>query len=409
MQVRLVCGIITVPYQALFVEKEERMSEKRKDKRGRILRTGESQRPNLTYQYRYKDIRGNTHYVYAPTLEELRAKEAVIQKDVTDGIDYCAGETTVLELIERYVSQKQGVRYNTKVGYNFVKNLVKEEDFGYRKIKTIKPSDAKQWLIKLHDDGYKYSTLTTVRGVLKPAFEMAVEDDVVRRNPFLFRVVDVVPNDTVPRKALTKDEQRKLLEYVQSDKCRSRHYDEIVILLGTGVRISELYGLTKSDVDFQNGVVRIERQLTRTRNSEYYIEKPKTESGFRLIPMSAEVRQAFQNVISKRKIPKVETIVGGHIGFLFLDKDGKPKVAGHLEHAMKRIVDNYNKSHNDKLVVTPHILRHTFCTEMAQAGMPVKELQYLMGHSDVGTTMNIYTHSSFDAAKQAFEKIAASR
>lgn len=382
------------------------MSEKRKDKKGRILRTGESQRPNLTYQFRYKDIRGKTHYVYAPTLEELREKEIAIQKDITDGIDYCAGETTVLELIERYISQKQGVRYNTKVGYNFVFNLVKREDFGYRKIKTVKPSDAKQWFIKLHDDGYSYSTLTSVRGVLKPAFEMAVEDDVVRRNPFLFRVVDVIQNDTVPRKALTKDEQSKLLGYVQSDKCRRRYYDEIVILLGTGMRISELYGLTKSDVDFQKGVVRIERQLTRTRNCEYYIENPKTESGFRQIPMSAEVQRAFHNVIRSRKSPKVEVIVGGHTGFLFLDKDGKPKVAGHMEHAMKRIVDNYNKSHTDKLVVTPHVLRHTFCTEMAQAGMPVKELQYLMGHADANTTMNTYTHMSFEAAKQAFDRIA---
>ena len=235
---------------------------------------------------------------------------------------------------------------------------------------------------------------------------MAVEDDVVRRNPFLFRVVDVIQNDTVPRKALTKDEQSKLLEYVQSDKCRRRYYDEIVILLGTGMRISELYGLTKSDVDFQKGVVRIERQLTRTRNCEYYIENPKTESGFRQIPMSAEVQRAFHNVIRSRKSPKVEVIVGGHTGFLFLDKDGKPKVAGHMEHAMKRIVDNYNKSHTDKLVVTPHVLRHTFCTEMAQAGMPVKELQYLMGHADANTTMNTYTHMSFEAAKQAFDRIA---
>ena len=159
-------------------------------------------------------------------------------------------------------------------------------------------------------------------------------------------------------------------------------------------------------IDFQKGVVRIERQLTRTRNCEYYIENPKTESGFRQIPMSAEVQRAFHNVIRSRKSPQVEVIVGGHTGFLFLDKDGKPKVAGHMEHAMKRIVDNYNKSHTDKLVVTPHVLRHTFCTEMAQAGMPVKELQYLMGHADANTTMNTYTHMSFEAAKQAFDRIA---
>jgi len=90
-----------------------------------------------------------------------------------------------------------------------------------------------------------------------------------------------------------------------------------------------------------------------------------------------------------------------------LDKDEKPKVAGHFEHALKRIVDKYNETHFDQLTVTPHILRHTFCTKLARAGMPVKELQYLMGHSDVGTTLKIYTHLDYDAAAQSFQKYSA--
>ena len=141
------------------------MAEKRKDKKGRILKDGESYRSDGRYMYRYTDIRGNRKCIYAQTL---------------DGIDQAAGSITVLALVERYIPQRQGVRYNTKVGYNFVLNLLKKEDFAYRQIKDIKPSDAKQWFIKLHDDGYKYSSITTVRGVLRPAFEMAVEDDIVR-------------------------------------------------------------------------------------------------------------------------------------------------------------------------------------------------------------------------------------
>lgn len=386
------------------------MAEKRKDKKGRVLKDGESFRADGRYMYRYMDLRGNRKYIYAHDLNELREKEQVILRDIQDGIDYAAGEITVLALVERYIPQRQGVRYNTKVGYNFVLNLLKKEDFAYRKIKDIKPSDAKQWFIKLHDDGYRYSSVTTIRGVLKPAFEMAVEDDIVRRNPFSFRVVDVIPNDTVPRKALTQEEKDKYLEYVLNDKCRRRYYDEIIILLGTGLRISELYGLTKSDIDFKNRRIRIERQLTRTRNCEYYVEKPKTDSGERFVPMDDAVYQAFQNVINNRKTPKVEMLIGGHSGFLFLDKDGKPKVAGHLEHAMKRIIDNYNKSHDVKLPrITPHVLRHTFCTDMANAGMEIKNLQYLMGHGDAYTTLNIYTHSSYVAAEKAHAKIAASR
>ena len=133
----------------------------------------------------------------------MREKEQIILRDIQDDIDYTAGEITVLALVERYILQRQGVRYNTKVGYNFVLNLLKKEDFAYRQIKDIKPSDAKEWFIKLHDGGYKYSTITTATSVLKPAFEMAVEDDIVRRNPFSFRVVDVIPMTPLPAKPVS--------------------------------------------------------------------------------------------------------------------------------------------------------------------------------------------------------------
>ncbi len=389
------------------------MPEKRKDAKGRILKDGESQRKNGSYDFRYTDVHGKRRSVYAKTLEELREKEREIQRDLDDGIDYSAGTITVLDLMERYIAQKQSVRYNTKVGYTFVTNLMKKEDFGCRQIKNIKPSDGKALFIKLYNDGRSYSTINSIRGVLRPAFEMAVEDDIIRRNPFSFRVVDVVPNNAVTRKALTPQEKDKLLAYIQEDKCRRRYYDEVIILLGTGLRISELYGLTKSDIDFEQRRIRVSKQLTRTRHMgscEYYVEKPKTESGERYIPiLDNAVYQAFQRVIQGRRNPQIEYIIDGYTGFLFLDKDGKPKVAGHLEHALKRIVDNYNKSHTDKLTVSPHVLRHTFCTDMAAAGMDWKSLQYIMGHSDANTTMNIYAHSSYEMAEKAMAKVVQSR
>ena len=126
------------------------MSEKRKDHKGRILRTGESQRKDLIYQYRYTDIQGKRQTIYSSDLKELREKEKEIQKQLDEGIDYAAGKATVIALVERYISLKQGVRYNTKVGYNFVLNLIKKEDFGYRQIRDIKVSDAQQWIMKHH-------------------------------------------------------------------------------------------------------------------------------------------------------------------------------------------------------------------------------------------------------------------
>ena len=310
------------------------MAERRKDNKNRVLKEGESQRQNGTYMYRYTDVRGKRTCVYAKTLEELRAKEQKIQRELLDGIDYAAGEITVLDLLKRYIATKTGVRYNTKVGYQFVLNLVTKEDFGYRKIRDIKPSDAKQWFIKLHQDGRRYSTITSVRGVVRPAFEMAVEDDILRRNPFSFQITDVVPNDSQTRQAISGEVKERFLSFIRESKHYSRYYDEIIILLGTGIRVSELYGLTRADLDFEARRIKVERQLTRTRHCKYYIEKPKTASGERYIPMTEQVCQAFQNVVQRRKQPKVELLIDGHTGFLFLDKDGKPKVAMHLEHVM---------------------------------------------------------------------------
>ena len=385
------------------------MAERRKDSKNRVLRAGESQRKDGTYMYRYTDVTGKRVCVYARTLEDLRVKEQTIQKELNDGIDYAAGEIIVLDLLKRYIATKTGVRYNTKVGYQFVLNLVSKESFGCLKIRDIKPSDAKQWFIKLYQDGRRYSTITSVRGVLRPAFEMEVEDDIIRRNPFSFQITDVVPNDSKTRQAISGEVKERFLTFIRESRHYSQYYDEIIILLGTGMRVSELYGLTRADLDFEARRIKVERQLTRTRHCEYYVEKPKTASGERYIPMTDEVYRAFQNAVQRRKQPKVELLIDGHTGFLFLDKDGKPKVAMHLEHVIKRIVDRYNGVHEDKLPsITPHVMRHTFCTEMANSGIDLKSLQYLMGHSDAGVTLNVYTHASYEAAENAMRKAVGS-
>ena len=336
------------------------MSEKRKDNKGRILRTGESQRKDLIYQYRYTDIRGKRQTIYSSDLKELREKEKTIQKQLDDGIDYAAGKITVLALLERYISLKQGVRYNTKVGYNFVLNLVKKEDFGYRQIRDIKVSDAQQWIMKLHNDGKGYSTITSVRGVVKPAFQMAYNEDIIRRNPFDFKLVDVVPNDSQKRIAMTAEQQELWMGFIREDKTYTKYYDEFVVLLGTGMRVSEFCGLTKSDLDFENRRIRVDHQLVRERGGKYYVEKTKTECGCRYIPMTEEVYQSLQNILARRKKVKTEIVVDGYGSFLLLDKDDKPKVALHIENEMRWAMKKYKKLHPDKPLphITPHVFRH---------------------------------------------------
>ena len=384
------------------------MSEKRRDNKGRILRTGESQRKDLIYQYRYTDIRGKRRTIYSSNLSELRKKEAEILKQLSEGIDYAAGQITVIALVERYIRLKQGTRYNTKVGYKFVLNIIKKEDFGYRQIRDIKVSDAQAWMIKLHDDGRGYSTLTSVRGVIKPAFQMAYNEDAIRKNPFDFKLVDVVPNDSQKRIALTDEQQEIWMNFIREDKTYSKYYDEFVVLLGTGMRVSEFCGLTKDDLQFSERRIRVDHQLVRERGGKYYVEKTKTECGCRFIPMTDEVYRSLLNILERRKKVAKEFIVDGYSGFLLLDKNDHPKVALHIENEMRWAMKKYSKLHPDKPLphITPHVFRHTFCTNMANKGMDVKHLQYIMGHSDVGVTLNVYTHANYDlAAEQILEII----
>lgn len=381
------------------------MSDKRKDHKGRILRKGEGQRKDLLYQYRYTDLEGKRRTVYSSDLRQLREKENEIQKFLNSGVDYAAGNITVVELIERYIRLKRGVRYNTRVGYQFVLNLVRKENFGYRKIRDIKVSDAKQWFIKLTEDGRGYSTITSVRGVIKPAFQMAYNEDIVRRNPFDFKL-DMIPNNSKKRIAMTEEQQKAFLTFIEEDRHYCKYLDEFLVLLGTGMRISEFTGLTVHDLDFEKRRIHVDHQLVRKRSGEYYIEETKTKSGVRYIPMVEKVYESLQNILANRKPVETECVIGGHSGFILLDKDGNPKIAMHIEHVMKRAWNKYNATHETPLPpITPHVLRHTFCTNMANAGMDIKSLQYLMGHSDVSVTLNVYTHASYDKAEQAMRQI----
>ena len=214
------------------------------------------------------------------------------------------GEMTVLDLVKKHLSQKTGVRHNTEANYNFALNIIKKEDFGRHRIDRVKLSDAKCWLIKLQQDGRGYSSIHSIRGVVRPAFQMAVDDDLIRKNPFEFQLATVVVNDSVTREAITRKQERAFLEFVKGDKHFSRYYDGIYILFKTGLRISEFVGLTLADLDMKNRKISVNQQLQRKRNMEYIIEDTKTSSGTREIPMTDDVYSASSALSPAGQGPK---------------------------------------------------------------------------------------------------------
>lgn len=396
---------------------------RRKDNRGRVLNDGETQRADGRYAYQYTDVLGNRKSVYSWKLLpsdrmpsgkradlSLREKEKHIAADLNSGIVPCGGNMTVLQLVEKYISQKTGVRHNTQANYNFVINIIKKEDFGAKRIDKVKLSDAKAWLIKLQKDGRGYSSIHSIRGVVRPAFQMAVDDDLLVKNPFEFQLATVVVNDSVTREAITRKQERQFLEFVKNDKHFCKYYEGIFILFKTGMRISEFVGLTVSDLDIKNRKIIIDHQLQRTRDMQYVIEDTKTSCGTREIPMADEVHECFKTILQNRKKPKVEPVIGGKSGFLYLDKNGMPMVALHWEKYFQHIREKYNKIYRVQMPkVTPHVCRHTFCSNMAKSGMNPKTLQYVMGHSDIGVTLNTYTHVQYEDAKKEIEHICSAK
>ena len=398
------------------------MSNKRKDNKGRVLHNGEYQQSNGRYRFKYYDGTGKERYLYSWRLDKndrmpegkrqgpsLREQEKELQINQFSRFSSDGGNLTVLELVRRYTATKVGVRESTKAGYQTTINFLEKDPFGQRRIDSIKISDAKLWLISMQQrQGKGYSTIHTIRGILRSAFRQAYDDDMIRRNPFDFELATFIVNDSVTREAITRDQERKYLEFVKQDKHFSRYYEGIYILFNTGLRISEFVGLTTKNIDFKNHKIIVDHQLIRTSKMQYMIEEPKTESGIREIPMSEEVEEAFRTIIDRRKKPKMEPIIDGYSGFLYLDKNNMPMVALHWEKYFRHILEKYNGIYKVQMPkVTPHVCRHTFCSKMAKSGMNPKSLQYIMGHADISVTLNTYTHVKFEDAEAEMKRVVA--
>lgn len=399
------------------------MSEKRRDKKGRILRNGECQRDNGLYQFDYIGLDGKHRCIYSWKLEptdplpkgkrkcvSLREKEIEIQKEIDNELIPFGGGLTVLQLVNKYIYQKTGVRPSTRTGYKTVTNFLEKDQFGSRRIDTIKMSDAKIWLVKLQREGGRsYSSIHNIRGVLRPAFRMALDDDMIKKNPFEFPLMDVIVNDSVTRDAITHAQKRKFLEFIKNDKHFCKYYDAVYILFYTGMRISEFTGLTVQDIDFETKRLNVERQLQRTSQMQYIILPPKTKSGGRIIPITQEVCDCFKRIVDNRKKVDPEPVIDGHSGFLFYDKNDMPMVSLHWEKYFKHMREKYNNIYKEQLpLITPHVCRHTYCSHMAGSGMNPKHLQYLMGHSDIGVTLNTYTHIELDNVTKEVNRLEKS-
>ena len=392
---------------------------KRRDNKNRVLQRGESQRQDGRYCYKYVNALGKTEYVYAwkllPTDRtpkgkredlSLREKERNIQKDLYDGIDTKGSKMTLCQLYAKKNAQRPNVKKNTLNGRKYLMQALEDDLLGSMSIDRIKPSDAKEWAITTKEKGFSFKTISNYKRSLKASFYMAIQDDCVRKNPFGFNLSDVIEDDSKPKIALNEEQEKELLHFIEHDNVYQKYYDDVLILLKTGLRISEFCGLTKKDIDFEHHTISISHQLLKDKDG-YYIDEPKTKSGIRKVPMSDETEQAIKRVLKRKQKPKIKEI-DGYRDFLFLSVNSYPMQESNYRYTLKGIVKKFNKNHEEQLPnITPHILRHTFCTKLAQMNMNPKNLQYIMGHSSITITLDLYAHASEVGANKEMRRLIA--
>lgn len=396
--------IFEVQCPFVFLKGENYMAEKRKDDKGRLLEKGESQRKDGSYMYRWNDLEGKRRTIYAPTLNELRNKKLDIsKKEIFCGISWSDGKMTVRNLIEQF-ENLQNVKITTRKKYEYFHTLLEKIGIMDVPIKDIRTSTAKMYMVRLSEFGYAYGTVQNVKAYLSPAFQMAVEDDLLLKNPFLFKLHRLIEDDRKERTCISEEEEKRLLEFTKSHGWFRHSYEDIVILLNTGMRVSELYGLTFSDIDMKNRRIYVNKQL-HWIDGKYQILSTKSKAGVRTLAMNDVTRKAFLKKFTDKR-PQVEYVIDGHSGFIFINHRGRPKTRRNLQITMENIRKKYKElGLGEFSEITPHVLRHTFCSRMVEKGMNVKTLQMVMGHSDISTTLNVYTHKTPEDVAKEMENI----
>lgn len=401
--------------------------ERRKDNKNRVLKEGEYQRSCGTYEYKWRDKRGNRHSISAVTLEELREKEIDVLRDIMDGVRTDKNNLTINDLYKSWIQIKRGLKDNTFSNYKYMYGMFVEPDFGKSKLNDLKRSDIRGFYNYLADErNVKVNTIDSIHTVLHQVLELGVEDDYLRYNPAdnaLKELKKARNIESEKRRALTIPEQDLFEAYLSKQGQYHRWYPIFIIMLYTGMRVGEITGLRWEDIDLEEEIISVNHTLVYfdKRNEErctFAINTTKTKAGERIIPMLPKVKQAF--LMEKQYQEEVglrsKSVVDGYRDFIFVNRFGNVQHQGTLNKALRRIIRDCNydvldRDHSEDVTILPkfsnHSLRHTFTTRMCEAGVNIKAMQSILGHADAETTLDIYAEATKDLKKSeliSFEK-----
>lgn len=399
------------------------IKEKRKDNKNRLLKEGEYQRKNNTYEYRWKDHFGKNKCVYAKTLTELRKKEEEINKKMVEGFNFDCEKITIDDLFTRWFDMKRGIRNTTLHTYELVYNYHVKGSFGKNKIVDIKKSHIRQFYNSLHDNKkISISTIKLLNAVLRQIFELAIDDEYIKINPTDNALRELKKNTAesnsfkTRRKYFTLDEQKIFEKFIKDNY--SQWYSFIIFLLWTGLRSGEALGLRWCDIDFNNETISVDHTLIADQQTielrkkynrdRWEIHPTKTNSGKRIIPMIPKVKKVLLEEKEKQEKNKTKCsiIIDGYTDFVFVKPDGNIYTRSYLDAVLYRSIKKCNEKYGTNIPkLSLHCLRHTFATRMCESNINIKVIQTILGHSDIDTTMDIYTNVTKEFKKQELNNL----
>ena len=395
--------------------------EKRKDNKGRLLRTGESQRKDGQYMYRYTDISGKRQTLYSWRLNEtdknpsgknskksLRELEKNAQKSAL--YNQIKNSETINSLFDKFLFNRTDLKISTKTNYQCLYDAHVRNTFGTRKIDDVHYTDVYAFYLGLNASGLKVRSIQTINAILKQLFFGAEKDHLIISNPVegaMAKVIKTVKEENPKKRALTVEQQSSFIDYVYASPTYYKYGPLFTILLGTGMRIGEALGLTWKEVDFNHNRIFVDHALRyiidETGRHNYHIMKPKTLAGIRTIPMFEDVRRTLQKLYDERLMTNE---IEGYSGFVFYNTQRNPYIPGFVFELVNNIVFDHNKEREIQIPkISPHTFRHTFCTRMCEIESNIKLIQEVMGHKHLSTTMDIYNEVTETVKDASFAEL----
>lgn len=268
--------------------------------------------------------------------------------------------------------------YNTEKGYTTAYQRAKDY-FNGEIVSQITTNDINDFIHDFAKTRAKKTVITQLQ-IVRQIFDQAQTEGLIMYNPAsICKIPKHLPQKQ--RELPSKDE----IELIKKSKDMQFGLFAYLVYY-TGCRRGEALALTGADIDRKNKIVHITKSVY-TENGHARIKEPKTEKGKRKVPLLDALSDALP-----ARLPK---------GYLFSADDGKtPLSTGQFEKRYKK----YQIASG--VTVMPHQIRHGYATALFEAGIDPKTAQTLLGHAQLSTTMDIYTHVRDDVIQRAAEKMS---